>query len=587
MGRPNRLLRWGHDPSAILVEPASGKAAVGYLDGELVPAGWLNTHLHLAGAWIGYLRGPNLGNWTRAAHGALDPFDAGKLFGLAADTATVDTDVPVYRYAAIGEVSASPALRVSRRGIGAGWVARALPVMSGESRGVAFVGRWVVWGEAIGELWSTIADDQSGNSAIGTNDATKWSQVTEAAAMTPTCAAWCAGATGRAAGARHAVVAGESTYNILALLVSTDSGATWIARSTAWANNGYTGDLAYDATRDMFVAVNGTSSLAVSISGAPASAWVMKSGPGTLSGGAAFKIRCGGGTWITFAEVAAPFTTPVAYRTRDAGDSWESLTATLPRAPGSSDPVVLRDLAYADGVWVMAVEDAPYLYASHDDGDTWERVVLPVGEEAAWALHRVIYADGQVLASGLGFCVASGRAMATADGTLVPDTTPSILSDAYRLRGRLIYNATPNDGDVYAWNAGTSRWEPTAPSAAAGMPWSSTVEPTEVTTSDATVTTLATIACPLDRLYTLDLLVSAREASRAFSVAWRLLVTVSSDGAAATVEDVLVVGPTDGGASGCSVTVDASGTNARVRITGLGGTSITWGVQGAVQRIGS
>ena len=121
---------------------------------------------------------------------------------------------------------------------------------------------------------------------------------------------------------------------------------------------------------------------------------------------------------------------------------------------------------------------------------------------------------------------------------------------------------------------------------ATGLPWSSTVEPTEVTTSDATETTLATIACPLDRLYSLDLLVSAREATRSFSVAWKLLATVSSDGAAATVEDVLVVGPTDG-ASGCSVTVDASGTNARVRITGLGGTSITWGVQGAVQRIGS
>ena len=61
----------------------------------------------------------------------------------------------------------------------------------------------------------------------------------------------------------------------------------------------------------------------------------------------------------------------------------ESLTATIPREPGTSNPVAMTDLVYADGVW-MTVADAPYLWVSHDNGDTWERGALPIGEEAAW-----------------------------------------------------------------------------------------------------------------------------------------------------------------------------------------------------------
>lgn len=633
MGRPNRLLRWGYGSGAILVEPSSGKAETGYVDGELVPAGWLNAHLHLTGAWLGYLRGPNLGNWTRAAHAALDPFDAGKLFGLAADTATLDTDLPVYRYALIGEVTSTPALRVSRRGIGAGWVARALPAMTGECRGVAFVGRWLVWSETSAELWSTIADDQSGNSAIGTDDNTKWSLVGLASGLRVKAAAWCAGATGRAANARHAVVVCEGgPVSSFTLLVSTDSGATWTAKPMSWSGSAYAPDIAYDPTRDVFVVISGRAAIAVSPSGAPGGTWVEDSGPGVLSGGDPFQIRCGAGTWIAFAATSTPYATPVAYRVTNGG-LWESLTATIPREPGTSNPVAMTDIVYADGVWVMTVADAPYLYVSHDDGDTWERGALPIGEEATWGLSRVIYADGQVLASGLGFCVASGRAMGTADGTLVPDSTPSILSDAYRLRGRTIHTTAPNDGDVYAWNAATSRWEPVAASslsvtttrgdlirrgasaderlaigaaarylrsdgtdpswqqiAAAditGLPWTTAVPPESIATDNAVEQTLATISAATDHLYVLDLVIGAREAARTFSVAWRVLATVSSDGAAATLVDVLISGPTDGGASGCAVAIDTSGTDIRARVTGLGGTSITWGVQGTVQRIGS
>ncbi len=478
MGRPRRLLRWAWGSGASLVEPSSGKAAVGYVDGELVPAGWFNTHLHLTGAWLGYLRGPHPGNWSRAAHAALTAFDAvSDVTGLAADTVTLDKAVAVYRYAIVGQVSATPALRVSRRGLGAGWVARALPSMTGEVRGIAFVGRWLVWSETTGELWSTIADDRSGNSAIGTNDATKWASVGAAATVDIRAAAWCAGVTGRAAGARHAVVFAEGSWSALTVLHSTDSGATWGALSVPWSSVLYSTGGDYDATRDRFVGVNSVLDTALSPVGAPGGTWAVSSGPGGLPGGDAFRIRCGGGTWIAWAVAGvgggAPSTgDTIAYRTANAGATWTHITTSLPTVPGGSDPVAPTDLRYADGVWYLTVADAPYLYASHDNGDSWERVALPVGEESTWALARVIYADGQVLATGVDFCVASGRAMATEDTTLVPDTTPSILSDAYRLRGRTISTTAPTSGQVYTWNSGTSQWEPTAltaaPSGAAG-----------------------------------------------------------------------------------------------------------------------
>ena len=633
--RPTRLLRWGYGSGATLVEPSSGKAETGYATGERPPAGWMNTHLHLAGAWIGYLRGPNLGNWTRAAHGVLTAFDAiGDVRGVAADEVTEDTASARRRYAIVGQVASTPALRVSRRGIGSGWVARALPVMSGKVRGIAFAGVWLVWGVASGELWSSPADDGTANSAIGTSNAGYWSSVT-ATSFYVHAAAWCAGVTGRAAGARHAVVFCTSTGATIDALVSTNDGATWATVVTPWVGSPITTGGDYDAVRDVFVAVSGFGAVATSTPGAPTSTWTVQTAPGVYGISHAVKIRCGGGTYLTWSTTLPNGTasTPVLLRSVDGGVTWSNISADLPRAPGTADPVAMTDICYADGAWVMSVEDSPYLYESHDDGDSWQRTALPVGEEAEWSLARVVYADGQVLATGVGFCVASGRAMATEDGTLVPDTTPSILSDAYRLRGRLIYDVTPNDGDVYAWDAGASRWEPVAASslsvtttrgdiirrgasaderlaigaaarylrsdgtdpswqqvAAAdvtGLPWWGVVAPDEIATSDATVTTLATIAAATDHLFTVDVLVSAREAARTFSVAWKLLATVSSDGAAATVVDVLTTGPTDGGASGCSVTIDTSGTDIRVRVTGLGGTSITWGVQGAVQRIGS
>lgn len=425
----------------------------------------MNTHLHLAGAWIGYLRGPNLGNWTRAAHGVLTAFDAASdVRGIAADEATEDGATACYRYAILGLVTAASAIRVSRRGIGSGWVSRAIPAsVTGTLRGIAFVGRWLTWSATAGELWSTIADDLSGNSAIGTNDATKWAGVSSAGKITKA-AAWCAGVTGRAAGARHAVVFTEPVVtSTTELLVSVNDGSSWASVSYAWGANANTTGGAYDATRDQFFVVSGRGAVAASSSGAPTSAWATAGSFAGLVSTASpsfqlvLSLVAGGGTllaWATHDASPAALASTFMVRSTDGGATWEQISA----------PDDITHVAYADGAWIASCSAAPYLYGSHDDGDSWQRTALPVGEEAEWSLARVVYADGQVLATGVDFCVASGRAMATEDGTLVPDTTPSVLSDAYRLRGRLIYDTAPSNGDVYSWNAATSRWEPVAAS---------------------------------------------------------------------------------------------------------------------------
>lgn len=463
--RPNRLLRWAYGTSATLVEPSGSKAEAGYETEEEVPAGWLNSHLHLAGAWAGFLRGPHLGNWSRAAHAALTAYT--EVFGMGADAVSVDGADPVYRFAIVGRESTTPTIRVSRRGIGAGWVVRSVPSgITGTLRGIVFVGRWLTWSATAGQLWRTIADDLSGDSAIGTDDATKWTAVT-ATGLTIRNAAWCGGLSGRGAGARQAVVFADSSSTVVSLLVSTDSAATWASYTVAWGGSAYTTDGTYDATRDRFVAVSGSGGTAVAPVGAPTGTWTVQGGPSGAISASLWKIRAGGGTWLTWVThdlsgSALAASNRFLARSTDAGATWTDLRDELPRDPAASSYMVApTDITYADGAWLMTVADAPYLYASHDNGDTWERVALPVGEESTWALARVLYADGQVLATGVDFCVASGRAMATEDTTLVPDTTPSILSDAYRLRGRTIATTAPTNGQVYAWNSGTSQWVPT------------------------------------------------------------------------------------------------------------------------------
>lgn len=573
--------RWAYDPPAgAIVEPDSGHAEDGFASAERPPAQWINYLMHYQLAWCDYLRGPAWGQWSRAAHGGTIA-TLTSVTGLAVDTDDARARSQRYRYAVVGEAAGPTAkIGVSRNGLE--WQDRSIPASCTALYGIARVADyWILWGDESGTKrgYSTIADDGSANSAIGTDDATKWSVV--AALSEVGGVAW--------NGGTDAWVAMRGTAGVVGLTYTTNSAASWTTwGSQSWASGSeYGTSIAYDDSRSVYFVAGSLGAIGSWVSSS--SAWT--NNVGALTGiptDADVRLVVGGPedsrTLIAWASYRYDRTTALAstliWRSTNGGTSWTAVT--LPTGMSA-----ITDLIHVDGVWLATSSAAPYLWRSDDDGTNWERVPLPVGDTIAnWALQRAVYGDGQIVCTGLTWTVISGRASATSPGSWT-STEPGYLADAGYLRGRRIHTTAPSDGQVYAWNASTSRFEPVSPSSLSGLPWWAVVPPDEVATSDATVTTLATISAATDHLYTVDVLVSAREAARTFSVAWKLLATVSSDGAAATVEDVLITGPTDGGASGCSVTIDASGTDIRVRVTGLGGTSITWGVQGTVQRIGS
>ena len=587
--RPTRMPRFAWSESADLVEPVSSIADNGFPAGYRPPAQWINYLLHFAFSWVDHLRGPGWGAWTREDHAAATSLTA--VAGIAVDRDETRSRYQRVRYAIVGTQS-GPAGHIITSRNGRVWTDRSAPTSSTALYGITCIGdTWYTWGEvgAGVNVWSTPADTGSNSSAVRTGTAGHWTTV---AALAGTELRGVVGDV--AALARVAIT--KDAAGTYAIAASADSGATWPYLSAgSWTSGSdHASDIVYDDSRARF--------LIASMFGevkrlGSTGAWVAGAATlGSLSGiatDARVHLRVGGPederTLLAWASHREDGTTALSasklWRTEDGGTTWSAIT--LPEAMReSSGAAIITDVCHVDGTWIATTSAAPYLWRSDDDGQTWERLPLPIAEESSWALSRAVYADGQILATGLTWTVTSSRASATSPGTWT-SREPTYLADAGYLRGRRIHTTAPSDGQVYAWNASTSRFEPVAPSSLSGLPWWAAVPPDEIATSDATVTTLATISAATDHLYTVDVPVSAREAARTFSVAWKLLATVSSDGAAATVVDVLTTGPTDGGASGCSVTIDTSGTDIRVRVTGLGGTSITWGVQGTVQRIGS
>lgn len=109
-------------------------------------------------------------------------------------------------------------------------------------------------------------------------------------------------------------------------------------------------------------------------------------------------------------------------------------------------------------------------------------------------------------------------------------------------------------------------------------PWSAVTSPSTAQTTDATPTTLKTIATTTDKGHVVDLLVSATLADRSAQAAWKILATITNVAGVCTVRDVSVTGtdPT----SVWTATVDVSGTDIRVRVTGAAATTIDWCVTG-------
>ena len=144
-----------------------------------------------------------------------------------------------------------------------------------------------------------------------------------------------------------------------------------------------------------------------------------------------------------------------------------------------------------------------------------------------------------------------------------------------------------SDGDVVVRRAGS--WSSDRLDAAAGdidgLPWHASVGPATVQTTDATTTTAVTIATTTDKGHALDLVVSATKSDRSTQVAWKILATITNAAGVCAVRDALITASDPGTA--WTATVDVSGTNVRVRVTGAGGTTVDWCCAGSMLVHGS
>lgn len=122
-------------------------------------------------------------------------------------------------------------------------------------------------------------------------------------------------------------------------------------------------------------------------------------------------------------------------------------------------------------------------------------------------------------------------------------------------------------------------WSPLLASDLSGAPWSAVTSPSTAQTTDATETTLKTIATTANQGHALDLIVSAVRSDRGAMATWKILASITNAGGTVTIRSQLITAD-DGGSSGWAVVLDVSGTDIRVRVTGAGATTIDWCVAG-------
>lgn len=635
--RPTRMPRFAYSASADLVEPISSVADDGFPAAYRPPAQWFNYLFHYALAWSDYLRGPGWGAWTRAAHGG-SAATFTSITGLAVDTDDTRARAQRYRYAITGAASGPVAkIAVSRNGLT--WQDRATHADMASLAGIAQVGAyWVAWGRDGGTdaAWSTPVHDGSSSSAIGTSDATYWTTI---AAFAGKAARGIVGGGGDI----YAVI--RSSAGNFSLLGSDDDGTTWpYSGGFAWTGAAQATSIAYDDSRSRHLVASSLGEVRYlpSLSTFPTGGGSL----GTVSGiptDARVNLVVGGPedarTLLAWASFREDGTTALAstllWRSTDGGTTWSAIAAGSPGAPAemtaSGGAAVITDVKHVDGTWIATSSAAPYLWRSDDDGQNWERLPLPVTDTLAdWPLQRAVYADGQIVATGLTWTVYSTRASATSPGTWT-SREPTYLADAGYLRGRTIATTAPTSGQALVWNSGTSQWEPTSASAitvtttrgdlivrgasadqrlavgtsgqylrsngtdpgwssipstdVSGLPWSDRIAPTSVQTTDATTTTVKSYTTTTNKGHALELLVSATQSDRSAQVVFKIFASVTNAAGVCTVRDVLVT-PTDPGST-WTATVDVSGTDIRVRVTGALATTIDWCVAGTLLVHGS
>jgi hypothetical protein len=457
--------RFAWSASAGLVEPISSIADDGFPARYEAPAQWFNYLFHYSLAWSDFLRGPGWGAWTRAAHGG-SAATFTSITGLAVDADDTRARAQRYRYAITGAASGPAAkIAVSRNGLT--WQDRAVPTGVGTVDGIAQVGvYWVVWcdGGTTQTAYRTPVHDGSSSSGIGTSDATYWTLVSALGGLP---------IRGIVKGGSdiYALQRGSAgQYNVVG---SSDDGTTWpYSAGTAWVSGGARAtSIAYDDSRSRHIV---SSSIGQVAALPPLSTFPTGGGAlGTMSGiptDARVQLVVGGPSdartllaWASYREDGTTaLSATLLWRSTDGGTTWSAIT--VPTAWGAT----ITDLAHVDGSWIATQSAAPYLWRSDDDGQNWERLPLPVTDTLAdWPLQRAVYADGQIVATGLTWTVYSTRASATSPGTWT-SREPVYLADAGYLRGRTISTTAPTNGQTLVWNSSTSQWVPTT--VASGSP---------------------------------------------------------------------------------------------------------------------
>lgn len=443
--------QWGYEaPDGAIVVPAAGKAAVGYAAGERPPAGWWNYHLNLTGQWLGYLAGPSLTVWSAHSFPAPDTAYVAPIRA-AVDGYTADETEARYRYVVATHDATGPCVLVSRRG--QSWALRRnLPVGAGSPLGVASTwDLWILWTDTA--IYVAERDDpsypSSGAGASALRDSgTEWTAATlPASPGAISCVAYGGNAGGGSA------VASTSTK----LLTSNTTGATWSVAASV--------PVGRQAGRD----VAGAGETYVDISSDAGDGYILRSQGGdtwtnvqTLTGTGAdtsWRVVAGAttGDVTTFVAFKTGVADPHLHVSTDDGVTWAPVSA-------SANLSTLTSLAWNDGVWIATSTLPPYALTS-SDLEHWVSVSVPVPDAAAdAALYDALCAQGSWLLVSRAGVLRGAPAVEPGPEGYVPGTTASPLSDAGWLRGRRIHTTAPNNGDVYSWNAATSRWEPVAAS---------------------------------------------------------------------------------------------------------------------------
>lgn len=424
--RPDAVPRWG--ASSTMVQPPDGEAAAGFATGSRPPAEWLNWMFNRHGAWIDFLRGPNVESWTRLAVAGTE-LDSATYRRFAIDTANPQV-TDAFRFVLLGELTSTSQIRVSKTGDE--WVTRSTHAPAGLTALGVTATNWLL-GDDTGALYYGAIDDGTGTGPIG-SDSTAWSTATGTVSGTVREFA--------SNGSRvFCVSAGGGAY-------SDDDGATWATYSvsgTARSGDGWS--TVYDGARWLFTTQ---------------SAQVYASSDGASF---AYKATFSGTSTPWFLAVGAPgevvayryhTASAAMYRSTDGGATWTTLT------PSSTlKPIRITRLRYASGQWVATSDVAPYLWTSNDLV-AWHPLRVPVSGSASKALGAVEWDGSAWWAVGRSMALRCARAADPGAATYTSADGSITYADAAYIRGRLVASTAPTSGQVLAWNAGSSQWEPAA-----------------------------------------------------------------------------------------------------------------------------